>query len=162
MFVCVTVQIMRWWSSNIGQQLLQKLGYITYCNIIILDPPRTLLTPSNVLLGGKASSCPDTPSTDVHRVSAQDHPPPEHHCTSIPMFPASTLPFTVCDIPLGPSLALFTPPGFPPPPHPCFHQNLFYCYLQMILRYCISAPFHLELPPSLIARLPCTYIKNKP
>ena len=78
---CVTVprsvgyvQIMRWWSSNIGKQPHQNLGYVAYCHIIILDPPLPLFPPSTVLLGEAATYCPDTPSTDVHCVSSQDHP----------------------------------------------------------------------------------------
>ena len=45
-------QIMRWWSSNIGQKPLRNLGSVNYCYIAILDPLRPLLPSSDVFPGG--------------------------------------------------------------------------------------------------------------
>ena len=80
--VCVTghqsvdcVRIMRWWISNFRQLPLPHLVSVAYCYIAILDPPRPPFPLSDVLTGGGAPSWPNTPSTDVLLVSAQDHPP---------------------------------------------------------------------------------------
>ena len=86
MCVCVTghryvsyVRFMRWWSSNLGQKPLHNLGNVAYCCVFILDPPRPLFPPSNVLLGGEDPSCPDTPSSGVNRLSSQIIRPTERH-----------------------------------------------------------------------------------
>ena len=69
MCVCVTghryvgyVQIMRWQSSNIGQQPLKNLGSVAYCCAFILDPTRSLLLPSYVLFGRYPTPTPTTPT----------------------------------------------------------------------------------------------------
>ena len=49
------------------------LGSVYYCYIANIEPPLPLLPPPDVLPGGAALSCPDTPSTDIRLVSAQDH-----------------------------------------------------------------------------------------
>ena len=60
--VCVTghrsveyVRIIRRWSSNLRHWPLQNLGSIAYCCVFIIDPPRPIQTPSDILLGGEGS-----------------------------------------------------------------------------------------------------------
>ena len=96
MCVCVTghrsvgyVQTMRWRSSNLGQQPLQNLGSVAYCYVNILDPPRPLFQPPNVLLGEATPSCLDKPSTNAHRVSAQYHPTNWPSPVSVPVYQCS-------------------------------------------------------------------------
>ena len=82
-------------------------------------------------------------------------------CPIIPMFPDLPLPFAFRYLSLRPSLAFATSSRLPPSPYPCRHQNIFYRDLQLILHFRLSPSFYLELSPSLISCIPCTYVKNR-
>ena len=66
--VCVTghqymgyVQIMSWWSSNLGQWPRQNLGSVAYCYISIIGPPHPILPFSGVLPGWVSPPAPTPP-----------------------------------------------------------------------------------------------------
>ena len=110
--LCVTnhqsmgcVQIMRWWSSNLGQCPLRNLGSIAYCYLFILVQSCLPFLPYNVLPGGSSPFCPNTSSTDVRRVSAHDHPPTWASSISIPAYQ--------CSMPRPYPLLSVTPPSDP-------------------------------------------------
>ena len=106
-------RIMRWWSSNLGQWPLHNLGSVAYCYLFILDPPRPVFPPSNVLLGGGRTLLPQYPSTDVHRFSAQYHPPNLVSPVSVPVYRCSwPSPYPFLSV-LSPSNPLFLLPRLP-------------------------------------------------
>ena len=145
------VQIIRWWSSNLGKRPLRNLRYVTNCYIFILVPlyPSFLLT--DALLGGVTPLLPRQP---LHRYplclrtgsSAQRGVTCLHPSTLI--FPASPLSFAVCATPLFLFLGSATPEGFLSPPHSCCYQNHFYRDLQLILHCLLPPPHHLESRPT--------------
>ena len=101
--VCVTghqsvecVQIMEWWSSNLGQWPLPNLVSVAYYYVFILFLPRPPFPSSDVLPGGEApTSCPNKPSTNVRIISTQYHPPTWESTVSVPAY---HLKCTVCSI----------------------------------------------------------------
>ena len=106
----------------------------------------------------------NTPSTNVVRVSAQDHPPTKASHVSVPSCRCiRPLPYPSLSLlpSLRPFLATATPAGFLLPLHPCRFQNRFYRDFQLILRYLLPPPWHPEFLPSLTTRISYTNIKNR-
>ena len=81
---------------------------------------------------------------------------------SMSMFPVTLLSFPFHAPPLRPSLALVTPDRYLSSPHPCRCQNFVYRGLQLLMRCCLPPPRYPESIPSLITRVSCTNVKNRP
>ena len=94
LYVCVCVsgyqsveciQIMMWWSSNLGKWTLRHLGYVAYCYTFILVPPRLSFLPPDVLTEGASPSSlkppPPTSGVDLQRIfpSPGCHLSPSQH-----------------------------------------------------------------------------------
>ena len=128
-------------------------------------PTRPPLPTPDVLLGGAPPPCPNTPSTNLSRVYAQDHTPTwastvsisEYQCYLPHPYPSLSMP-----PPLQPSLAPSIPVIFQSPPNPCRWRNCFNRELQLILRCLLNPPQHTESPPSLVTRISFTKAKNRP
>ena len=159
------VWIMRWWSSNLGQRPCRNLGSMAYCYIAIIDPPRHLLPPYGVLLGGEATSCTNTPSTNVCLVSTHDHSLTQESPISVQAHQfsrASPFPVAVCNPPL---------PLIPLPYH--VYRIPIAAAPLLLPKYLLTWPStYFLLPPvstmtpgylpSSIDRLLCAYLENRP
>ena len=83
--------IMRWWCYNIGHWPLQNLGSVTYCYIAyFLNPPRSLLLLSDVIIGGGIlllSRPPSHQRPTFLRTGSSAHQGITRLCTIIPRTP---------------------------------------------------------------------------
>ena len=157
--------IIRWWSSHLGQWPIWNLGSFAYWYIAIVDLPRPLLLPSDVLFGGGGGAPSQTP------------PPPKYFLSPyriicLPGRHMSLSQHTDTPVPLphpSRSVTSSCTSTFPLPGLPDLHcrhslatdeitSNITPSFLWRRL----YPPRHPDLPHSLIAILPCAYIEDRP
>ena len=157
------VWIKRWWSSNLGQLPLQNCGSVAYCYIDILDPPRPILPPFNVLPGGRhLPPIPTLPPRTSKFYPNSIIRPPGHY-----LYPSQ---HTYTPVPLPHPLLPLTPAPTLPRPHHAFHITSTAATLNHP-KYLLTRPSDVSLlrpvstraprpPPYLVTCLPCVYLRR--